>query len=403
MIFFRKKNLSKNSSLPVPVVSSWREVHMTDEIEPKINDTLHQLLDTMTKELQQGSGFVFRAILFFDVNVSKCSTNESVAAKAVNEPDYQDPTSQLENSNFGHNLDFDLSPFYQRKFKNKSNTVLDVKGSNNCCFVYAVAAFLYQEKFTTNADKENVNSYTELISKNFNLEEIEFPTPFRDIKKFVVQNSHLDININIYTVKENELHLVCPNITNEENPGSRNVNLLALFPKTEKEKGKKEMNLQHAHFVLINRIEDLFGKKDARNKKRPHVMCHLCHMTFASAKSEKFLNHKKFCTNVWNQHQDMPEKNYKLKFDESDFDKQYLTEYLIFFDFECILRNKRPNMSCGKCRSFCKCAEDHKTFTEIDESHVPVLFNYHVIDNTNKIIEEHTKYCPKVVLRGSHK
>ena len=53
-------------------MSSWREVHMTDEIEPKINDTLHQLLDTMTKELQQGSGFVFRAILFFDVNVSKC-------------------------------------------------------------------------------------------------------------------------------------------------------------------------------------------------------------------------------------------------------------------------------------------------------------------------------------------
>ena len=211
---------------------------MTDEIEPKINDTLHQLLDTMTKELQQGSGFVFRAILFFDVNVSKCSPTESDAAKAVNEPDYQDPISQLENTNFGHNLDFDLSPFYQRKFKNKSNTILDVKGSNNCCFVYAIAAFLYQEKFATNADKENANSYTELIRDNFNLEEIEFPTPFRDVKKFVVQNSHLDININIYTVKENELHLVCPNITNEENPGSRNVNLLALFPKTEKEKKK---------------------------------------------------------------------------------------------------------------------------------------------------------------------
>ncbi len=59
---------------------------MTDAIEPKINDTLHQLLDTMEKELQQGSGFVFRAILFFDVNVSKCSPTESDAAKAVNEP-----------------------------------------------------------------------------------------------------------------------------------------------------------------------------------------------------------------------------------------------------------------------------------------------------------------------------
>ena len=368
---------------------------MMDKVEHKVNDTLHQLFDTMTKELQQGSGLVFRAILWLDINISKCNPNESDVAKDVNEQCDQDPTTQLENSNFGHNYDFELSRFYQRKLKHKTNTILDVKNSNNRCFIYAVAAFLYQEKFNTMNKKENANSYTELIKNNFNLEGIGFPTPFQDIRKFVKQNEHLDININVYTVKEDELHLVCSNIADEKNPGSKNVNLLALFPKSNKEKVEKEINLQNAHFVLINKIETLFGTKDSSNRKRSKAMCHLCHMTFTSAKSEKFLHHKKFCTNVWNQYQDLPEKKYKLKFDESDFDKQYLNEYIIFFDFECILRSTKPNMSCEKCRSVCKCVEDQKRFTEIDQSHVPVLFNYHIIDNMNQIIETDTRYCPQ--------
>ena len=89
----------------------------------------------------------------------------------------------------------------------------------------------------------------------------------------------------------------------------------------------------------------------------------------------------------------MPEQNYKLQFDESDFDKQYLNEYLIFYDFECVLRD--IDNSCEKCLTVCKCIEDRKSFSEIQQSHVPILYNYHVIDNKNRIIEQKTKYCPK--------
>ena len=305
---------------------------MMEEVEPKVNDTLHQLLDRMVQELQQGSGLVFRAILWLDVNVIQLNPPKSSIAKNVSEQCEHDPTSQLKNSNFGHNFDFDLSHFYKRKFKDKSNTIMDIRNSGNCCFIYAIAAFLYQDRFKTLDEKENANSYTELIGNNFNLEGIQFPTPFQDIRKFILQNDHLDININVYTVKEDELQLVFPNITNETNPGSKNVNLLGLFPKSNTETVEKEINLQDAHFVLINKIENLFGKEGSR----PKALCHLCHMTFTSVKSEKFLKHKQFCTNVLNQYQDLPEKNYKLKFDESDFNKQYLNEYMIFYDFECI-------------------------------------------------------------------
>ena len=381
----------------VPVTSSWTECHMMDDVEPLVNDNLHQLLDRMVQELQQGSGLVFRAILYFDVNISKCIVGDkSSVAKNVSDQCDMDPVSQLKNGNFGHNFEFDLSRFYKKKFKNKMNTIMDIKNSSNSCFVYAIAAFLYQDKFDTLDKKEDANSYTELIRDNFNLEEIEFPTPYKDIRKFILQNEHLDININVYTVKEDQLSLVIPNITNEKNPGSKNVNLLALFPKANAETVEKEINLQNAHFVLINKIEDLFGQTDKNNKHRPKAICRLCHMKFSNAKSEKFLKHKKFCTNVHNQEQDLPEKNYKLKFDDKDFDKQYLNEYMIFFDFECVLRNTKPNVSCEKCRS--KCAEEQKRFSEIHQSHIPVLYKYHIADNTNKIVKTGTKYCPKVVL-----
>ena len=143
-------------------------------------------------------------------------------------------------------------------------------------------------------------------------------------------NEHLNLCLNIYTVKEDQLQLVFSNVEHEKNPGSENVNLLALFPKVENDKNSE--TLPPAHFVLINKIENLIGEKDTSGKCRPKAICHLCHMKFTSSTSEKFIKHKKFCTNVRSQRQDLPEKDYKLKFDKSDYDKQYLNEYVIFYD-----------------------------------------------------------------------
>ena len=316
----------------VPVASSWSEVNLFDKVEHKVNNTLHHLLDRMVQELQQGSGLVFRAILTLDINISKINIGASHTAKKISKLCDNDIPSQLSNSAFGHNLEFNLSHFYKRKMKDKMNTILDIKNSNDWCFVYALAAFLHQSKFETLAQKEDVNSYKELIQNTFNLTGIEFPIQFNDIQKFVNQNEHLNLSINIYTVKEDQLQLVFSNIVHEKNPGSENVNLLALFPKVEVENDNRDENLPPAHFVLINKIENLFGEKDSSGKCRSKAICHLCHMKFTSSTSEKFIKHKKFCTNVFSQRQDLPEKGYKLKFNTSDYDKQYLTEYVIFYD-----------------------------------------------------------------------
>ena len=50
----------------VPVASSWSEIQLFDEVKHKVNNTIHQLLDRMDQELQQGAarqnGFIYKVI-----------------------------------------------------------------------------------------------------------------------------------------------------------------------------------------------------------------------------------------------------------------------------------------------------------------------------------------------------
>ena len=48
------------------MASSWAEIQLFDEVKHKVNNTLHQLLDRMEQELQQGAvgqnGFIYKVI-----------------------------------------------------------------------------------------------------------------------------------------------------------------------------------------------------------------------------------------------------------------------------------------------------------------------------------------------------
>ena len=35
------------------------------------------------------------------------------------------------------------------------------------------------------------------------------------------------------------------------------------------------------------------------------------------------------------------------------------------------------------------------SFTEIQQNHVPILYNFHIVDSNNKIVFEKTKCCPE--------
>ena len=107
----------------MPVSSSWTEVAAFNQVEPAVNNTLHHLLDRMTCELQQGSGFVFRAILTLDINITTTRLGSgSDAAKMVSQACDRSPTAQISQSTYGHPFEFDLTPWYKRKFRDKENT-----------------------------------------------------------------------------------------------------------------------------------------------------------------------------------------------------------------------------------------------------------------------------------------
>ena len=108
----------------MPVASSWTTVGTFDEVAPAINGTLQSLLDHMDSELEQGSRLVFRALLTLDINLSSVNLNsKSDAAKKTSEACNSSPLDQITQSTFGHNFEFDLSPFYRRKTKeNKEKT-----------------------------------------------------------------------------------------------------------------------------------------------------------------------------------------------------------------------------------------------------------------------------------------
>ena len=118
---------------------------------------------------------------------------ESDVAKSVSKACDDSLAAQVSHSNFGHNFNFDLSQFYTRKFKDKTNTILDIKNSKDCCFVFTIAAFLYQDKFDTPDKKADASSYLKLIEDNFNIEGIKFAHSEGRADKFADDTDQDDI------------------------------------------------------------------------------------------------------------------------------------------------------------------------------------------------------------------
>ena len=131
-------------------------------------------------------------------------------------------------------------------------------------------------------------------------------------------------------------------------PQKTNVNLLALFPKT------SDGTLKPAHFVCIDNLSNLLSYRDGSGKKQYRYVCNKCKMQFNSDTSEKYIRHKEFCTNHFNQQQDMPRSEDRIEF--SQFNSQYLEEIVIFYDLESMLITAEgEKMQCNQCLGICKC------------------------------------------------
>ena len=253
---------------------------------------------------------------------SEAEVNESIAdavKENKSEPEVEvkvnesnaDVDEISKNATFGHNFKIDISNIYHRR--NKNEVILDVKNTNEKCFLFCVAAGLNHHKFTSTAEKENPSSYVDFITQEFNIEKIEFPIQIDQIQQFVKQNSHLRLSINIYTISGDQVKSVLTNVTCEKGENLNVIDLLAVFPHSEENKSNR---LQEGHFMLITNPCQFFRKRQKASKKRlrSRVVCPNCKIQFVSEKSAKYKNHKHFCSNEHAQIQDMPSEDYRLSF-----------------------------------------------------------------------------------------
>ena len=234
------------------------------------------------------------------------------------EDDDEDEVNELnvgeisKDTTFGHNFEIDISKIYP--IKRKNHMILDIKRTNEKCFLFCVAAGLKHRDFKERPDKENPKNYEQFIDQEFDISGIEFPIKISQIQQFVNQNSHHRLSINIYTVLDGQVKTVKSNITHEKSENANIIDLLAVFPHSTENASSR---LQDGHFMLIsNPCKFFFAKKQNSNiyRLRQRIVCPKCKMQFSSLSSAKYKNHKHFCSNQYAQVQDMPSEDYRLSF-----------------------------------------------------------------------------------------
>ena len=198
-------------------------------------------------------------------------------------------------------------------------------------------------------------------------------------------NPKLNILIHIHTLTNGEIDTILKDVKHSDNSGEISIDLFALFPKT------SDNTLTPTHFVCVSNMANLNSYRDRRGKKQYRHVCNKCKMQFSSDTSEKYLNHKEFCTNYFNQIQDMPTSEDRIEF--SQFNSQYLEGIVIFHDLESMLVPvKGEKMFCNECLGICKCYdESKKSFSVTKQLHSPNVYSYCVVNKNGKVLEQESK------------
>ena len=187
----------------VPCPSSWKKIEITSNVAESAEDLMHEIMDNIETYLTHGSGLVFRSMVSLDINISAINHPLSQGLKESRSRDtdkvHEQNVSEKDvskNVTFGHNFEIDISHLFKIR-KKSSDVILDVKNTDEKCFLFCVAASLQQHKFRSKSEKENPVNYLQFIDEQLNTDGIDFPIQLDQVEKFVNQNSKHQICINI--------------------------------------------------------------------------------------------------------------------------------------------------------------------------------------------------------------
>jgi hypothetical protein len=200
--------------------------------------------------------------------------------------------------------------------------ILNIKCSDNKCFLYAVIAHIFPAKFNIN-EIYNYKKY----EKEFNCKRLSYPVNLNMIKHFEKDNEKFNIKINIYTWNsyETKKSTLKPIQISEKN-AINTINLLLIKD----------------HFYLIRNFNRLVGSYSSNYH-------HFCDMCFAGFHSEnKLLDHKTKCIKFKPAVTILPNTNNNiLKFTQIEY--MYKFPFILYCDFESILEKNIQQIS-GKTK-----------------------------------------------------
>ena len=199
------------------------------------------------------------------------------------------------------------------KLANKK-AIVNVKNKDNECLKWALRAALYPPKDGVHPERPSkYNPQNDWI----NYDNIDFPTPLKQIDNLEKQNQNLAINVFGWEKERVIVHRI-----SRKEKSVKRINLMLI------ESGGRQ------HYCWVKRVSALLFDKAINNKT---FYCMLCLSRFT--KAHVLVEHEKHCNGVNGRPTriDMPEEgNNNLTF--KNYHKQMKAPYVIYADFEAVVR-----------------------------------------------------------------
>ena len=296
-----------------------KTITKVDDIEPELNMSWQEILNTIDKWVSEGSGWVIDRIDSHYINVT--------LYKPLNGSSYIELPTELRNPKKG---------------------LINIKNKDAECFRWCHIRHLNpQEK-----DPQRIKKEDKKMINKMNYEGIEFPVSQKHYNKVEKQNS---IRINVFGYEDGQPFPI--NISKETFEDKMN---LLLITKHEKK-----------HYILIKDF-NAFMYNQSKHKERKHF-CMYCLQCFSS---ERILaNHVNNCLTINGvQAINMPKQGENiLKF--SNFHKQLPVPFVIYADFEAITKKVQ---GCKQSEEMEK-DKDRRSYMEAYQTHEDCGYGYKVI------------------------
>ena len=308
-------------------------VTKVDDLEPELNMSRQEILNTIDKWVSEGSGWVIDRIDSHYLNVT--------LYKPLNDSSYIELPTELRNSKKG---------------------LINMKDKDEECFRWCHIRHLNpQTKYPERIKKEDKKMINEL-----NYDGIDFPLSQKHHNKVEKQNS---IRINVFGYEDGQpfpIHISKETFEDQMN--------LLLITKDEKK-----------HYVLIKDF-NAFMYNQSKHKERKHF-CMYCLQCFSS---ERVLaNHVNNCLTINGaQAINMPKQGENiLKF--NNFHKQLPVPFVIYADFEAVTKKVQ---GCEQSEEMKK-DKDRRSYTEVHQTHKDCGYGYKVTCCHDDKYSKHTRIC----------